>query len=155
MPSEFKPNPNFQPAMQRAVVEGNNAFLLTFSRAMRVQLGNRGSGRIYRVARGRRSGRTLRQRGLHQASAPNQPPAPDTGTLRRSWQVGSSENRLERYADGMRLGILFGSSIHYARHEFGYGRAAPRPYIRPTIDAIKDLHAVAIQRAINNATRAG
>lgn len=153
--ADFKANPDFLPSMQRAVVEGNNAFLLVLARSLRVQLGKRGSGRVYRVAKGRKRGKNLRARGKHQASAPGEPPAPDTGTLRRSWQIGHEDNRVEKYAEEnwMKIGIRFGSALHYARIDGGYGRVKPRPYIEPTLRAIRDLHAVAMQRAIYAATR--
>lgn len=40
---------------------------------------------------------------------------------------------------GKMRGYRFGSAVHYARIEFGYGRTKARPYIRPTIDATRDL----------------
>lgn len=68
--------------------------------------------------------------GLHRASAPGEPPAPDTGTLRRSAFV-------ERTGNGVRVGV----AMAYARAlEFGTTSAGksrrttilPRPFMRPS-----------------------
>lgn len=67
------------------------------------------------------------------SSAPGRPPAVQTGTLRRSWQTGI----FKRFAQGTRLGWRLGSNIKYARRlEFGGGFIAPRPYLRPSLNAV-------------------
>lgn len=72
--------------------------------------------------------KSMRDLGFHRASAPGQPPAPDTGMLRRSWQVGRMEKT------GTRRVYRLGSNVRYAkRMEFGGGNILPRPYVAPTI----------------------
>lgn len=66
-------------------------------------------------------------RNLHRASAPYDPPAPDTGDLRRSTFA-------EPMANG---GWLVGVAMAYARWlEFGTERMSPRPFMRPALAAI-------------------
>jgi hypothetical protein len=80
-----------------------------------------------------RSARVLT--GLHRASKPGDPPAPDTGTLRRS-------AFLERTANGVRVGVAM---PYAAALEFGTTRAgkqrnvtiAPRPFLRPAMAKIR------------------
>lgn len=60
-------------------------------------------------------------RNLHRASKPGDPPAPDTGDLRRSTFMEESAER-----------IVVGVQMAYARFlEFGTERMAPRPFMRP------------------------
>ncbi len=74
-----------------------------------------GSGRTY--SRGGRS---------HQASAPGDGPAVDTGRLRQSIAV-------VRVADGH---YKVGTNVQYAPFlEFGTRRMAPRPFMRPALEA--------------------
>lgn len=92
--SEYRENPNARALLKAAVREGVNAYLLVVSRALREQLSKPGGGRVYRVAQGRgRRARNAREAGWHRASRPGQPPAVDTGMLRRSWQLGRSQLR--------------------------------------------------------------
>ena len=84
----FVPDPNLQMKLRRAVQEGVNAYLLIVSRTMRETLSKQGGGLLYRVGKGKKNGRNSRERGYHRASRSGQPPAADTGALRRSWQVG-------------------------------------------------------------------
>ena len=59
----------------------------------------------------------------HQASAPGEPPAVDTGNLKNSWYM--------RKTRGSRT---FGFSAEYAPHlEFGTVRMAARPFFLPAI----------------------
>jgi hypothetical protein len=97
-----------------------------------------------------------RTAGWHRASAKNSPPAVDTGLLRRSWTVGSGgrdqagngKPTVRHYRQAARIGVTFGSPVKYARIEAGWGRVAPRPYIKPTITAIRDLFPTTMQRAL-------
>jgi hypothetical protein len=84
----FVPDPVIHMKLRRAVQEGVNAYLLTVSRAMRETLSKKGMGRLYKVGKGKKNSRNLRESGYHRASHRGAPPAPDTGALRRSWQVG-------------------------------------------------------------------
>lgn len=76
-------------------------------------LGQNGSGRVY---------------GKHVASAPGQPPAPDTGNLRRNWRQA-----VLAYPNGKGLGInihmRITSDVFYADFlEHGTRKMAARPY---------------------------
>ena len=52
-------------------------------------------------------------------------------------------------------GLRYGSVLRYARIDTGYGNVAARPYIAPTLDAIRDLFeptmATALRRALGGA----
>lgn len=165
----WHPNPNLNAAIQRAVREGVNAYMLVFSRALRVQLSKPGTGRRYRVSQGKGKPRNARESGWHIASRPGSPPAVDTGMLRRSWQIGNNQlvgqaggitagfsallsgarrrilgrSRAESVVTPIRqprmIGYRFGSAVKYATIEYGSGRAAARPYLRPTMEAVNDL----------------
>jgi hypothetical protein len=67
-------------------------------------------------------------------------------TSRRGTKVVSSTLGILNTND--RIGYRFGSAVKYARIEFGYGRTAPRPYIRPTLNAIRDLFAPTMAAAL-------
>jgi hypothetical protein len=137
----WKPNPRFRPELDAAINEGVNAYYITLSKALREQLSKRGTGRTYRRGRGR----------VRQRSAPGQPPSPDTGELRRSWLVGKAAKSITMNPD--LVSLRFGSRLHYARIDGGYGRVKPRPYIRPTLDSIAELFPVTIARAIKKTIR--
>lgn len=166
MSVEWRGNPELMPALRLAVTRGLNAYLLVTSRAMRAQLSKAGTGRLYRKSSAYRramrraktveavekvekryAGKNLRQRGWHRASAAGAPPTVDTGALRRSWQVGS-DAAVTKYSTTSTVGIRYGSRLKYARIDRGMGRVRPRPYIKPTIDAIKDLYEPTMARAI-------
>lgn len=84
------------------------------------------------------------------SSAPGQPPAAQTGTLRRSWQTGTARN----VKTGNRIGWRLGSSIRYARRlEFGGGFILPRPYLRPALNAIRPRVARVMKIHIDQALR--
>lgn len=86
--------------------------------------------RVTRAAeRGRKvATRPLRGIGIHRASAPGDPPAVDTGHLRRSMQVDAS--RLNQQQPTARIG----TNVEYARGlEYGTRSIAPRPYFRPSV----------------------
>ena len=88
------------------------------------------SGRIYR-----------RGNVAHQASAPGEAPATDTGAL-----VGSAYTEKLGDAD-----YETGFTAEYAAHlEFGAPNAhiAPRPYLRPAVEAVRDAFIRAIKRIV-------
>ncbi len=73
-----------------------------------------------------KTGRIYRRRGkTHQASAPGQPPATDTGSL-------ASRSRTEYDAAEIKGTAIW--SVTYARPlEFGTARMAARPFARPSL----------------------
>jgi phage gpG-like protein len=78
-----------------------------------------GGGRVY-VHRGH----------SHQASAPGNPPAVDTGRLRASLTH-------EVETSGTRVTLRFGTNVKYGLYlELGTRKMAARPFIRPTLDAV-------------------
>jgi hypothetical protein len=88
------------------------------------------SGRIYR-----------RGNVAHQASAPGEAPATDTGNL-----VNSAYTKKLGQAD-----YETGFTAEYAAHlEFGAPNAhiAPRPYLRPAVEAVRDAFMSAIRRIV-------
>jgi HK97 gp10 family phage protein len=89
-----------------------------------------GRGRVYK-----RGSRT------HQASAPGDPPASDTGRL-----LGSIETTL--LDNGFAAEV--GTGVAYGRHlEFGTSKIAPRPWLFPALEK----HRVRITEHIANAVR--
>ncbi|WP_152544769.1 hypothetical protein [Deinococcus phoenicis] len=84
-----------------------------------------------------------RQYGKHRASAPGDPPAVQSGTLRNSiqavqldpltWAVGVA-GKIKHPASGEEVGKI----ATYL--EFGSRRVAARPFVRPTLDAFKKRH---------------
>ncbi|MBR1760258.1 MAG: hypothetical protein IJ741_03660 [Schwartzia sp.] len=82
-----------------------------------------------------------RQYGPHRASAPGEPPAPDSGNLRRNWR---KQVLGEEHPKGVRITCRIKSDMPYSEYlEKGHGRTAPRPYkerirssARPEIDII-------------------
>ena len=83
------------------------------------------------------------QRGgkAHQASAPGEPPAIDTGNLVNS--VFS-----EKSGPGQ---ALVGASAEYAEYlEFGTRKMAARPFLRPALEKARDYFISGIERLINS-----
>ena len=73
-----------------------------------------GTGRIY---------------GRHQASAPGDPPAVDTGRLRNS--IAHTRPQW----NGWEVSAEVGTNVEYAAAlEFGTSRILPRPYMRPALE---------------------
>ena len=88
---------------------------LELERAIKLVLSHPGTGRTY---------------GKHQASAPGEPPAVDTGILRNT--IGTES-----------LGgvIRIGSGQEYApilEYGSGLARIAPRPFMRPALESVKE-----------------
>lgn len=107
-------------------------------RAIRNKLNQAGTGRWYRSRTGT---------GMHQASAPGEPPAPDTHRMRRSARVKDL---------GIGRGVLVSvTSPGAATLEFGdrAGTLLPRPYMRPSVDESKERMAAVLVRAIQITTR--
>lgn len=150
-------------ALAEATREGLNVCFLGLSRLVRRKLSQPGTGRIYRVARGKRRGRNLRARGFHRASAPGFPPAVNTNRLRSSfitdylgeWKYGYAKITEK---EG-RMWLNYGSRVTYAPVlEYGdrRGRLKARPYLRPTFavfrKGVERIFATAIRRRFGAST---
>lgn len=73
-----------------------------------------------------KTGRIYRRRGVdHQASAPGEAPATDTGRLAQSGRT--------TYDDGNLTGRVTFSTEYAAGLEFGTQRVAARPFLRPSL----------------------
>jgi len=141
------------PAIEQ-IIAGNMAVACEHVRGKVVQGMKPGTGRIYfRRRAGKAGGRWERlvfeggeyvlkkgfkkKRGgaamshyiIHQASAPGQPPAPDTGTLKNSitWQV---LRRNKRIVGRIGTGLPQGAALEFGTKD---GRIKARPYIRPVL----------------------
>ena len=114
---------SFQRRFRKRVVENpeHNAERLIARAAMMVQ------GRI--VDSIQRDPKTGAVYGNHQASAPGQPPATDTGQLVRSiqWNVEGTEGEV--------VGVIRASAPYAAMLEFGTSNIAPRPYMQPGLES--------------------
>lgn len=97
---------------------------------LRLELSKPGTGAIYTTwFFTDRTGQVIPygKRPAHQASAPGEPPAVDTGVLRASYTHDS-----ERTPDGALLTIASGAG--YAAYlEFGTSKMEARPHLRPVI----------------------
>jgi hypothetical protein len=105
------------------------------------------AGMKRRITQGGKSGR-LYQRGRkqHQASAPGEPPASDTGALANSIVARISKSDAD-YAESET-----GPTMAYDEAlEFGASRMAARPYARPTLDEDADQIQAAIEAALQRA----
>lgn len=88
--------------------------------------------------------KTLRQLGFHQASAPGQAPAVDTGMLRRSVVIDDSELRgREVIRNRIGTGIKYGQWL-----EFGTRSIAPRPWARPSLVKVQPVFVKEVQATI-------
>lgn len=88
-----------------------------------------------------KTGRIYRRRGrLHQASAPGEPPATDTGRLVQSGRTSYDQQNL--------TGMVTWSTSYAAYLEFGTENMEPRPYARPALMNMRQEILLAIQRAI-------
>ena len=107
-------------AVKATVQEINAAAISRSTRALQIMrdvalkvLGQDGSGRVYRNG--------------HVASAPGQPPAPDTGSLRRNWQ---QMKLVSGNGGGVRIIMRMKSMMFYQQFlEFGTRKMAPRPHV--------------------------
>lgn len=73
---------------------------------------------------------------LHRASAAGDPPAPDTGTLKRS-----------AFMEDVEDGVIVGVAAAYARPlEFGTPRIKPRPFMRPAFAVVQQRTGVMLGR---------
>lgn len=91
------------------------------------------------VMDGQKSGRIYRRRGAeHQASAPGEAPASDTGRLVQSGHTEVlTEGQIVR-------GRVTWSTAYALKLEVGTEKVAPRPFVRPALAATKG----AVERAL-------
>lgn len=92
-----------------------------------------GRGRTYTTEFYMKGGKLRRgkPRPPHRASLPGQPPAPDSGTLRRSFKY-----RTKRLPLGAEVNV--GTDYEVARYlEYGTRRMLARPFFRPTMLRIR------------------
>lgn len=101
---------------------------------------------ISSILSGPKSGRVYTRRGVeHQASAPGEAPASDTGRL-----VGSIRTEYDRG----RLAGKVVASTEYAPHlEYGTARMEPRPFLRPALAARREDIERDIQAEVAQALR--
>jgi hypothetical protein len=150
-----------------ALAEGTLAVMVRLQNEIVEMLSRRGSGKMY--IRGQNpfasgaarrtaavsaitAGGNLRNAGYHQASAPGEPPAPDTGNLRRNVQLAKPEPlTMDRNTVGWRLsiGVIYGRALEYGYPPRGL---APRPYVKPSIANVKPL---AVQMIVSGLNAAG
>ncbi len=152
-------------AINDGIVNGLNQVALDVSKIVRKELSKRGTGRVYRVAQGKKNGRNMRAKGLHRASAPGQPPAVVTNRLRASWTISGQQGQafsespdtvLKVEKLGSKTVMVFGSNVLYARFlEFGTRRMASRPYIRPVFAAVRPNIPTIIRKEIGRSIQAG
>lgn len=154
--------------IQEGIRDGLVETQIVLARIVRGMLSKPGTGRIYRIAKGKPNGRNLRAKGLHRASAPGQPPAVNTNRLRASWSVNSAGKlgltRISALASeegfiltrvrSNSLGFEFGSNVAYAKHlEFGTSRVRRRPYLKPSMRAVEPRVLPIVTNALNRKLR--
>ena len=83
------------------------------------------------IAQSEHSGRVYVNHGVvHQASAPGESPATDTGTLISS---------IQHWASGDGLTVAVGSRLNYATYlEYGTTKMAERPFLGPALDVNRE-----------------
>jgi HK97 gp10 family phage protein len=79
---------------------------------------------------------TYNKKILHYPSLPNNPPAVDTGTLRRSitFDVGMDENKVTGRVGSTILDPPYGAYL-----EFGTSRMIQRPWLRPALERNQEV----------------
>ena len=108
------------------------------------------AGMKRRITQGGKSGRLYKRGkgGWHQASAPGEAPASDTGALANSIETRISKSSPD-YAESET-----GPTVEYGGMlEYGTSRVKARPYARPTLDEDADLIQDAMRRALEHALK--
>lgn len=97
------------------------------------------------IARGPKTGRVYRRGNrTHQASAPGQPPASDTGRLVNSVEF----DKVGAFT------ATVGSNLIYALHlEYGTRKMAARPFFRPAVERMRKQFMARLEDAVERATR--
>lgn len=92
------------------------------------------------------TGRVYQRRGVtHQASAPGEPPASDTGTLAQSGEVRPKPSEL--------VATVNWSTDYAASLEYGSQRIEPRPFARPALMNVRVEINEDVAAEIRNALR--
>lgn len=106
---------------------------------MREMLSRHGSGRVYRSKTGR---------GSHQASAPGEPPAPDTRKYLESWdsEVVALPDGGVAVQVGTPLWSVFGRRLELGGRDKRGIYIAPRPHVRPVFENAENEIARDLQR---------
>ena len=108
------------------------------------------TGMKRRITQGGKTGQ-MYKRGksrTHQASAPGEAPASDTGALANSIETRISKSSPD-YAESET-----GPTVEYGGMlEYGTSRVKARPYARPTLDEDADLIQDAMRRALEHALK--
>lgn len=93
------------------------------------------------ITNGPKTGRIYRRRGVeHQASAPGQPPATDTGRLVNSITTDYKAAKL--------MGTVTARTAYAAYLEYGTEKMAPRPFARPALANSQEFIQTAIRDEI-------
>lgn len=88
-----------------------------------------------------KSGRVYRTRGVtHQASAPGEPPASDTGRLANSITTSYDQEKL--------IGVVSANTEYAPYLEYGTSKMEARPFMRPALTNKAEEVATAITHAI-------
>lgn len=106
------------------------AAAMVYEGQLKVELSQPGTGRTY-----------IRRGVVHQASAPGEPPAVDTGRLRGSVHTSATGNE-----GAVRVGVI---APYAAALEFGAPERSllPRPYLRPALAKCTDAMIAAAKAA--------
>jgi len=101
---------------------------------------------VSRILDGQKTGRIYRRRGVeHQASAPGQSPASDTGNLAGSIEA---EHKPGALRGRVRVGAKHGRPL-----EHGTPTIEPRPFARPAVAAMRPLILADMRREIARALK--
>ena len=130
---------DFSKEVQRAIGQAVQATALeTITEVKRMIQRGPKTGRVYTRGKGQNLSRE------HQASAPGEAPATDTGALASSIYFEASSPRE----------ATIGSRLAYAAYlEFGTQRIAPRPSWTPAVEKMKPKLAARVSRAIQGAAK--
>lgn len=96
---------------------------------------------VYLITHGPKTGRIYHRRGVsHQASAPGEAPASDTGTL-------VNARRIDLHDKDLSARLIF-TSKHAPAMEHGTLHIRPRPFARRSLEETRDLVLDAIHRNV-------
>lgn len=97
------------------------------------------------IARGPKTGNIYPRGGgkFHQASAPGQPPATDTGTL-----VSSIESKIEIHRPGVASAVVWTEKDYGKFLEFGTKDIEPRPWLTPAVEQNRERFPEALGKAV-------